>query len=521
MSWLVDTLIVTGALIALVLVTRRPVARAFGPGMAYALWALPMVRLILPPLLLPAVAGPFDRAETIVVSASREGGTSADAVLSVPWTAIGTVWLIGAGLYLAWRLAGYVAMRRRLLTGARQVGAAGRVRLVETAATAAPVAFGVFDQVIALPLGFIAGPDRAARDLALAHELEHHAARDLAVNLAVQPLLALHWFNPLAWAAWNAMRRDQEAACDARAMAGRDARTRAAYARVIASFAAGERLGHGTALAASMACPVLGDKSIVHRLKSLTMAEISPRRARIGRWTLATAAALALPLTATVVHAGQDAPIAPVPPTVPAAPKAPAAPHIEKHVVIMTQQAGGQGPAGKMFEKRVVKDGKTIVIQSDMPIDEVQLDARMAELDRMGDAGMVEPPQTPEAPEAPTPPAAPGERREVRKFFMHGGGEHGPHEATAMAMVMSDCGGGRALADADVSRDSGEGGRKTVNRTRVLLCGRAGEAKAEALASVRKARAGIAANKAMPDDVRREVLDELDHTIADMEKDAG
>ena len=41
------------------------------------------------------------------------------------------------------------------------------------------------------------------------------------------------------------MRRDQEAACDARAMAGQDARTRAAYARVIACFAAGERLGAG------------------------------------------------------------------------------------------------------------------------------------------------------------------------------------------------------------------------------------------------------------------------------------
>ena len=45
MSWLIDTFVVTAALIALVLVIRRPVARAFGPGMAYALWALPLLRL--------------------------------------------------------------------------------------------------------------------------------------------------------------------------------------------------------------------------------------------------------------------------------------------------------------------------------------------------------------------------------------------------------------------------------------------------------------------------------------------
>ena len=90
-----------------------------------------------------------------------------------------------------------------------------------------------------------------------------------------------------------------------------------------------------------------------------------------------------------------------------------------------------------------------------------------------------------------------------------------------MAMAMDGCRGGPTLADADLSRDSGEGERKMVNRTRVLLCGEVGEAKATALASVRQARASIAANRAMADDIRAEVLKELDHTIADMEKDAG
>ena len=33
-AWLLDTLVVTGALIALVLVIRRPVSRLFGPGLA-------------------------------------------------------------------------------------------------------------------------------------------------------------------------------------------------------------------------------------------------------------------------------------------------------------------------------------------------------------------------------------------------------------------------------------------------------------------------------------------------------
>ena len=54
MSWLLETLAWTAALIALVLVLRRPVARHFGPKAAYALWLLPFLRLLLPPIVLPA-----------------------------------------------------------------------------------------------------------------------------------------------------------------------------------------------------------------------------------------------------------------------------------------------------------------------------------------------------------------------------------------------------------------------------------------------------------------------------------
>jgi beta-lactamase regulating signal transducer with metallopeptidase domain len=43
-AWLIDTLLYTGTLIALVLVLRRPVGRFFGPQIAYALWALPFLQ---------------------------------------------------------------------------------------------------------------------------------------------------------------------------------------------------------------------------------------------------------------------------------------------------------------------------------------------------------------------------------------------------------------------------------------------------------------------------------------------
>jgi beta-lactamase regulating signal transducer with metallopeptidase domain len=213
------------------------------------------------------------------------------------------LWLGGALLFLGWRVREYRRMRMDLLDQAAPVGEAGKVRLVETPAVTSPVAFGIFDKVVALPPAFMAHHDRAARDMAIAHELAHHRGHDLLANIAAQPLLALHWFNPLAWWGWRAMRRDQEAACDARVVAGRSRGERAAYAQVIAGFAAGGHL----ALAAPMACPVLGEKSIIHRLRSLTMTDISSRRRRFGIAAITTTA-LALPLTASITYAQAEEP---------------------------------------------------------------------------------------------------------------------------------------------------------------------------------------------------------------------
>ena len=57
-AWLLDTLIYTGLMIALVLVLRRPVSHHFGPQIAYMLWGLPFLRLLLPPVVLPASLAP-------------------------------------------------------------------------------------------------------------------------------------------------------------------------------------------------------------------------------------------------------------------------------------------------------------------------------------------------------------------------------------------------------------------------------------------------------------------------------
>ena len=356
--FLLDTLVWTGVLIGVALLLRRPVAKYLGAGAAYALWFLPLIRMLFPPVTLPAwmrpdLSGGGDAGSEVIAAdlafaPSAESGFSYSEFVSPAGTApldtpidlltpLVIVWLVGAAIFMGRRFWLYGELRRELLEDARPVGEVGPIRLIETTAISGPMAFGVFDKVVALPDGFMASRERQVRDLAIAHELAHHRGHDILVNVLVQPLFAIHWFNPLGWMGWSAMRRDQEAACDARVVASRSREERAAYAAIIADFARRPQIAPRPALAAPMACPVLGDKSIIHRLRSLPMTDHSRRRRFAVRGAVA-AAVFALPMTASIGYAegiaahvpgepfALQTPVAPLSPLAPEAPDAPQAP---------------------------------------------------------------------------------------------------------------------------------------------------------------------------------------------------
>ena len=375
MDWLIDTFLWTGALIAFVLLVRRPVARVFGPKIAYALWALPFLRLLMPPITLPSWMAPeesiADNATftlTVPVESPTAGAVAAEPVaVTAPWITpselLLPVWIGGAAAFIIWRLVEYRRMKRELQSDSIPVGEEANIRLIESETVSSPVAFGVRDKVIALPSGFMASEDRHARDLAIAHEVQHHRGGDLIANFAAQTLLAMHWFNPLAWAGWRAMRRDQEAACDARVVELKGSKEKAAYGEVIASFAAGPRL----ALAAPMACPVLGEKSVIHRLRSLNMSDVSGRRRITGRAALLTCV-LALPLTATVTYASED-----FADGVQASETAKG----ESYTIIDVEE--GASPDDASLHTRVIeRDGKRFVLKTSEEITEEEAEARIA-----------------------------------------------------------------------------------------------------------------------------------------------
>lgn len=548
-QWLFDTLLWTAALIALVLLVRRPVARWFGPQVAYALWALPALRLVLPPITLPAWMAP-EGAEAAAATneilfpeagvpvATLEGATgissgsgAAATDLAAPFTPsslleaaplveIGcAVWLIGAAIFLWRRFSSYFELRGRLLEGAREVGRSGRVRFVESPATHAPLAFGVIDPVIALPEGFMAQPDIARRDLALAHELAHHRAHDLLVNILVQPLFALHWFNPLGHYGWLALRRDQEAACDARVVEHRPTEDRALYADLIAGFAAGPNL----ALAAPMACPVLGEKSIIHRLRSLNMSDTSLRRRWSGRLLLG-AAALALPLTASVSYAEDDAPPSPAPPAAPASAIAPPAPAVAVPVPVSAQAIAEVDPDAEMSTEEmevevevddVEADGQNVFVIEEVDesddgtgkkrIKKVEIrkkGAAMSEAER--EAIMAE--LRSELAEADAEMKA--AMKEVKRARLEIETDDGAEGRTVIKM---EC---RGNGEEAATVEQGEDGIR-----KVYMC--KSKVMAHALKGLKEARKAIADNPELDPEMRADVLKELDRQISEWKKEHG
>jgi bla regulator protein BlaR1 len=421
-GWAAETLIATTLLMLLVLVVRGPVRKAFGPHMAYALWLLPVARLLLPPL----PESWREHAVTPVAKASEvlayyviepiSGGHEATAApvaaaasatpivhaTPIDWLLIvGIAWGLGALAFLAYHLIAHSRYCRTLLRAARidRTVAQGRVRVIETDAAHGPLAFGIFRKYVAFPRDFSERYDEVERDLALAHELGHHIRGDLIANWVALFVLAIHWFNPIAWRAFRAFRADQEMACDALVLAGRAQALRHAYGRAIVKSA------HGGAVSA--ACHLHTINEVKGRLRMLSKTrKLSPTRIATGLVGVSALSLAALGLTASGTQAAeriksdvaktiglQEVPAPPAPAEAAAAPEAPEAPEAamgphrtEKHVYRYTSE---EKKDGKRVKKIVIVRGDGDREEVEMP-DMAAIEASIPEI-RDGKCGKGKP----------------------------------------------------------------------------------------------------------------------------------
>jgi bla regulator protein BlaR1 len=286
-QWLVGTLLATSVLMLLVLLVREPVRRHFGARVAYGLWLVPAARLLMPTLtetverpgpvaapLLPAIGAP---------ELSHLGN-------SIGWPIVMlNSWLVVALALFTVRIIQFRRQRAAILTAADEVDRAGSIRIVRSSTVRGPVAFGIIDRVIAVPIDFETRYSEHERALALNHELAHHRSGDLIANFVAFILLCLQWFNPLAWIAHSAFRFDQEAACDARVLD--QARcSRADYGRAIAKASSGRAI---------LFAGALDRRSTLHKRLKCMLANPTSGQRVTGRLMILATVAVVLPLTAT------------------------------------------------------------------------------------------------------------------------------------------------------------------------------------------------------------------------------
>jgi hypothetical protein len=200
------------------------------------------------------------------------------------------IWALGAAAFLLWQFLSYRRFLAELRLTARGLGAHRGLALVESVAVQGPVALGLVDRRIVVPVDFATRYTAAEQRLALEHEVVHHRRGDLWWNHVGLLILALNWFNPLAWLAFRTFRADQELACDAVVAAGADQSERHDYARALIKSASRPGL--------IAACPLNHADQLKRRLKMMKTHRASRPRLLVGAGAVALLAGASLTLGA-------------------------------------------------------------------------------------------------------------------------------------------------------------------------------------------------------------------------------
>ena len=342
MDLLVSWCVTSSILLAVFLLLRGSLFRKLSPRVQYALWAVVLVRLLVPfqvpDLSLPAAADLTPRAvslsdpsvpvlpSTYPIDQVRDGQVQGLAILpdgqptvstSVgeakitgagqavtralfwisPAALLTALWAAGAGAVLLAALAANLRFARTLRKGRRPLPTAGcPLPVYEADGLSSPCLCGVLRPAVYLTPE--AAADKTVRTHVLAHELTHFRHKDPLWSLLRCLALALHWYNPLVWAAVILSKRDGELSCDEGTIARLGEDELIPYGRTLVGLAAQSSGRAGRFLSCSTTMTE-GKKTIQKRITQLVKKPETKQAALF-------LAAAALALAAVFVFAGQS-----------------------------------------------------------------------------------------------------------------------------------------------------------------------------------------------------------------------
>ena len=141
-----------------------------------------------------------------------------------------TLWLVGAAVMGLFLLVSNFRFYGKLRRTRARLDISASLPVYRSCATQTPCLFGLFRPSIYLPDTDI---DEKAMSYILAHEKTHYRHLDHIWALARCVCLALHWYNPLVWLAVKASRADSELACDEGTLAKLGDHCREGYGRTL------------------------------------------------------------------------------------------------------------------------------------------------------------------------------------------------------------------------------------------------------------------------------------------------
>ena len=327
MNWMLHTGLDVSLLILLVLICRRPFIRFFGARAAYSLWALPLIRLILPDMTLniipsawleptPSLAGnipEFSGLESFVpapeTSASLSSVNWHIPVIFV-WLGIASVWL-GINLWQQYKYTLLLKqnsetvtpnMREKVNVAVKSLSLTQKFQVRMSQGNIGPLVTGIVRPLVILPSDFEQTFNQDQQIFALTHELAHIKRRDLWAAFAGVVFRALNWPNPLVHYVAAKFRTDQEAACDAFVLdtIGGGANTKQTYVATLIHSAKLHQTRTGKAQPVNPLC-----LTIHHPLKErlMTLKSSNPNTGIFPRLGLASFLIAALAATAPLTLA--------------------------------------------------------------------------------------------------------------------------------------------------------------------------------------------------------------------------
>ena len=324
MELLISWCVTSSILLAVFLLLRGTLFRKLSPRVRYALWGVVLLRLLVP-FQIPSLSLPASAADlapelstiserpifpnTILVrpinpSVSLDEEDQADLPHSAstiesnlseyyhfggPTLSDGVqvVWTAGAGVVLLAVLAANLRFAQKLRQSRRPLPTAGcPLPVYEADGLSSPCLCGVLRPAVYLTPE--AAEDGRVRTHVLSHELTHFRHRDHIWSLLRCLALALHWYNPLVWAAVVLSKRDGELACDEGTIARLGEAERIPYGRTLIGLVA-RRSGAGGVLSCSTTMTG-GKKTVQRRIAQLVK---QPETKKTAIFLAAAAVALA------------------------------------------------------------------------------------------------------------------------------------------------------------------------------------------------------------------------------------